>query len=202
MAEHGAKPACLGYRGFPTETCISVNEEICHAIPGTRTLKNGDIVKVDVTTIVNGYYGDTCRTFPVGFVDEKAHNLIAAAKQCMMLGIAAAKPGAYLGDIGIAIRKYTDAFGYSVVFQYCGHGTGLKFHEEPPVHYHTNKKRYGPILVPGIVLTIEPMINCGVPNAIINETDHWTASTADGELSAQFEHTIAITESGNDILTK
>lgn len=201
IKDHGAIPACLNYRGFPSEICISINEEICHGIPGPRKLKNGDIVKIDITTILNGYYGDTCRTYPVGEIDDKAHNLIVAAKQCMVLGIQRVRDGAYFGDIGIAVRKYADAFGYSVVHQFNGHGVGICFHEDPSISYYSTKKYNGPIMKSGMIFTIEPMICIGNPDAKINETDHWTASTKDSSLSAQFEHTILCTKNGHEILT-
>ena len=202
IKDNGAKSACLNYRGFPAETCISINEEICHGIPGPRMLKNGDIVKIDITTILDGYYGDTCRTYPVGTVSEEAHNLIVAAKQCMVLGIQQVKAGNYFGDISIAVRKYADAFGYSINTQFTGHGVGIAFHEDPSIYYHFTKKRNGEIMQAGHVFTVEPMICVGKPDAIISESDHWTATTTDGKLSAQFEQTVLCTKYGFEILTK
>lgn len=196
----GATNAPLGYMGYPMETCISVNECICHGIPNKRQLKNGDILNIDVTAIKNGFYGDTSRMYTVGEISEEAQDLIACAQASLEIGIDQVQPTRYYGDIGYAIAVYAMSRGYSVVHQFCGHGTGIEFHEEPQVP-HIAKKGSGPIMLPGHVFTIEPMINCGEPDAIINESDGWTANTADNKLSAQFEHTLVVTEDGCEILT-
>ncbi|MDR2387172.1 MAG: type I methionyl aminopeptidase [Deltaproteobacteria bacterium] len=200
-----AKPATLGYIGssgsvpFPASCCISINEVICHGIPGERQLKDGDLVTIDVTTILDGYYGDTCRTFLVGNASKTAKKLTAVTEESLRRAIAEVKDGVRLGDIGYAIQSYVEAEGFSVVRYYVGHGVGLKFHEEPSV-CHFGKKGRGIRIKSGMVFTIEPMINEGVYELKILE-DGWTAVTADKKLSAQFEHTMAVTHSGADILT-
>lgn len=202
IRDHGAIPAPLGYHGFPKATCTSLNEVICHGIPSESTiLKDGDILNVDVTTILNGYYGDTCRMYAVGEVSEQAHQIMAVAKDCLDIGISQVRPGQAFGMIGKAITEYARRRGYSVVFQFCGHGTGLDFHEEPQIHHDDlqfDKRK----MEPGMVFTIEPMINLGRADALIDQTDHWTARTIDGELSAQWEHTVLVTEDGVEILTQ
>jgi methionyl aminopeptidase len=204
IRSHGALPAPLGYHGFPKATCISLNEVICHGIPSEQeVLKEGDIINVDVTTILNGYYGDTSRMYAVGEISEDARRLLAVAKDCLDIGIVTCKPGRAFWEIAKAIQHYADSRGYSVVHQFCGHGTGLKFHEEPQVH-HDWTEGSGDIrrMKPGMIFTIEPMINVGVPDAKIDEKDNWTARTTDGKLSAQYEHTVLITENGVEVLTK
>ncbi len=201
IRDHGAIPACLGYRGFPKACCISVNEVICHGIPDDRVLKDGDILNVDVTTILDGYYGDTSTMFVVGDISEDAKKLLDVAYKCLEIGVHQVKPGNYLGNIGYEIGKYAKSQNCSVVTQYCGHGTGLEFHEDPQVS-HIATQNSGIKLRPGMVFTIEPMINLGKAEVIINESDGWTASTIDGSLSAQFEHTVAVTRKGVEILTK
>jgi len=197
---NGATPAPLGYRGYPKATCISVNEVICHGIPGDYVLKNGDIVNIDVTTILNGYYGDTSTMFSVGEISSDAQKLLTVAKNCLDIGIGQAKPGNYFGNIGYEINKHAVANGCSIVYQFCGHGTGLYFHEHPQVA-HVAPKNSGVKMRHGMIFTIEPMVNLGVPEAVISESDGWTASTKDGKLSAQYEHTVLITKKGHEILT-
>jgi len=197
--DQGAIPAPLNYRGFPKSVCVSVNEVICHGIPGDRIIKEGDIVNVDVTPILNGYYADVSKTFMVGHVNEEARRIVAVAKECLRLGIAQVRPGNTIGDIGWAIQTYAESQGCSVVREFVGHGVGFKFHEPPQVP-HYGKKGEGVVLVPGMVFTIEPMINLGKRHLKILD-DRWTAVTADGSLSAQFEQTILVTEYGYESLT-
>lgn len=202
ILSHNAKSACIGYGTppYPKHTCISVNEVVCHGIPSERTLKNGDIVNIDVTVIVDGWYGDTSRMFCVGNVDEKAQHLIETTYQAMMLGINEVKPNSTLGDIGYAIQRYAESHGYSVVRDYCGHGIGQVFHDEPSV-LHYGKKNTGLKLREGMIFTVEPMINIGGYETVLNNFDQWTVTTVDGSLSAQFEHTIGVTKSGYEIFT-
>lgn len=201
IRENGAIPATLGYGGYPKSSCISLNEVICHGIPSTDTiLKNGDILNIDVTTILNGYYGDTSRMYTVGEVSKAAQDLIYVTKHCLDLGIEQVRPGNQFGNIGFVISRFAKAKGFSVVYEFCGHGVGVDFHEEPQVD-HTSRKNTGPVMKPGMTFTIEPMINQGRANAVIDKYDKWTARTIDGKLSAQFEHTILITETGYEVLT-
>ena len=197
---HGAKSAPLGYNGFPKSICTSINEVICHGIPNARQiLKEGDIINIDVTPILDGYHGDISRTFFVGTPSPNAQKLVEVTKECLMRGITEVKPGARIGDIGAAIQEYAEAHGFSVVRDFVGHGVHRVFHTEPQVpHYGTRGK--GKRLRPGMVFTIEPMINEGTWEALLLE-DGWTAITKDGKLSAQFEHTVAVTEDGVEILT-
>lgn len=197
--EHGAVPAPLGYRGFPKSICVSVNQEICHGIPGPRELCAGDIVNADVTSIVNGWYADANRTFMVGDVSDAAAKLVSVTRECLARGIAAVRPGATLGDVGHAIQHHAEAAGYSVVRELVGHGVGHAFHEQPQVN-HTGRPGLGIVLVPGMVFTIEPMINQGGME-IRRLDDGWTVVTADGSLSAQFEQTVVVTEKGVRSLT-
>ena len=198
--ERGAKSAPLGYHGFPKSICTSVNEVICHGIPNAKQiLKDGDIINIDVTPILDGYYGDTSRTFFVGTPSPQAKKLVDVTQECLSRGIAAVKPGGKIGDIGAAIQEYAEANGYSVVRDFVGHGVGRVFHTAPQIpHYGTKGK--GKRLRSGMVFTIEPMINEGTWEAQVLD-DGWTAITKDGKLSAQFEHTIAVTKDGVDILT-
>jgi methionyl aminopeptidase len=195
----GAKAAPLGYKGFPRSCCTSVNEVVCHGIPGNRTLTSGDIVNVDVTSILAGYFGDANQMYAVGEVSEEAERLMRVTRECLELGIEQVRPGGRLGDIGHAIQTHAEAHGYSVVRQFGGHGVGLAFHEEPHVS-HYGKRGTGPRLEPGMVFTIEPMINAGHWEVEIL-ADGWTAVTQDGSLSAQYEHTVAVTSDGVDVLT-
>lgn len=198
---NGGKCACMGYRGFPREICISINNEVCHGIPNkNRKLKNGDIVKIDVTTILNGYYGDTAATFEVGEVSKKAKKLVADTKKCLEIGIAQVRPNNFFGNIGFEINNYAWNEGHTVVYEFAGHGVGIQFHEEPLI-LHNAAKDSGPVMKEGMIFTIEPMINAGFPKCTIDEWDGWTVRTADGSLSAQFEHTVLVTENGVEILT-
>lgn len=196
---HHAVPAPLNYRGFPKSVCVSVNEVICHGIPGERVLKDGDIVNVDVTTILNGYYADANRTFFVGSPGPDARKIVSVASECLRKGMAMVKPGNTIGDIGWAIQKHAEGEGCSVVREFVGHGVGFDFHEPPQVP-HFGRKGTGPVLIPGMVFTIEPMINLGKKDLYVLE-DGWTAVTRDGSLSAQFEQTILVTEKGFESLT-
>ena len=201
--EAGAIPAPLNYRGFPKSVCTSVNHVVCHGIPNKRqVLKDGDIINIDVTPILNGFHGDSSRTYLVGEnISAKARALVDCTQKCLDLGIAAVKPGARIGDIGHAIQEYAEGKGFSVVKDFVGHGIGRTFHEEPQIP-HFGKKGQGVRLQEGMVFTIEPMINEGDWRVKILE-DGWTAITVDKKLSAQFEHTIAIRQDGSvDILTK
>jgi len=199
--EHGAIPATLNYSGFPKSCCISPNEVICHGIPSEDViLKNGDIINIDITTILDGYFGDTSKMFIVGEATENAVKLVNATKHCLNLGIQQVRPGNYLGNIGHAISRYAISQGYTVVYEYCGHGVGIEFHEDPQVD-HAARRNSGPIMKPGMIFTIEPMINEGKPRVKVDETDGWTARTVDNKLSAQFEHTILVTKTGYEVLT-
>ena len=198
---HGAIPAPLNYEGFPKSVCTSINEEVCHGIPDPEIeLMDGDIINVDVSTIYKGYYSDASRMFCIGNVQPDRLRLVQVTKECLEKGIAAAKPWHFLGDIGAVIQQHAQANGYSVVREFCGHGVGLAFHEKPEVE-HVGKRGTGMLLVPGMVFTIEPMINMGKPSLFIDEENGWTAVTDDGLPSAQWEHTVLITETGVEILT-
>jgi len=197
--DNGAKPAPLNYRGFPKSICTSINEVICHGIPENRVLQDGDIVNVDVTPILNGYYADANKTFFVGTPGPDAVKIVSIARECLKLGIEQVKPTNTLGDIGWAIQHYAETSGCSVVREFVGHGVGFEFHEAPQVT-HYGRKGDGIRLLPGMVFTIEPMINLGKRHLYILE-DNWTAVTRDGSLSAQFEQTVLVTDTGYDILT-
>ena len=199
--KHGATPAPLNYRGFPKSICTSINHVVCHGIPsGKDKLKEGDILNIDVTPIVDGYHGDTSRMFAVGSISKEAQKLIEVTKECLDLGIGVVKPGARVGDIGAVISAHAKKHKFSVVKDFVGHGIGKTFHEEPSIP-HYGEKGKGPRLEPGMVFTIEPMINAGFYKTKIKK-DGWTAVTIDGSLSAQFEHTIAIRSNGEiEILT-
>ncbi len=201
MRARGAIPATLGYRGYTKSCCTSINHVVCHGIPSSdRVLKDGDIINIDVTPIVDGWHGDTSRMFLVGDVPLKARRLVDITHECLMIGIAAARPGNHLGDIGAAIQRHAEAHRYSVVRDFCGHGLGQMFHDAPEV-IHAARAGTGPELKPGMFFTIEPMINIGKPTSKVLE-DGWTAVTRDRSLSAQFEHSIGITEDGCEIFTK
>ncbi|OQX65822.1 MAG: type I methionyl aminopeptidase [Desulfococcus sp. 4484_242] len=197
--QHGAIPAPLHYRGFPKSVCVSVNEVICHGIPGDRVLKDGDIVNVDVTPILKGYYADTNMTFFVGTPGPDAKKIVAVAAQCLKKGMSMVRPGNRIGDIGWAIQTYAESQGCSVVREFVGHGVGLEFHEPPQIP-HYGRKGDGILLIPGMVFTIEPMINLGRKELNVL-SDNWTAVTRDGSLSAQFEQTILVTKTGFESLT-
>lgn len=199
--DNGAIPAPLGYGDFPKSCCISINDVVCHGIPNEfDILEEGDIVNIDVSTIYKGYFSDASRMFMVGEVSPVAKKLVEVCKECLTKGIEAAQPWATLGDVGAAIQAHAEQNGFSVVRDFCGHGIGLKFHEDPEV-LHYGIKGTGMTLVPGMTLTIEPMLNEGSWEVFIDSEDNWTACTDDGKLSAQWEHMILITETGNEILT-
>jgi methionyl aminopeptidase len=200
MAARGGIPATLGYRGFTASCCTSINHVVCHGIPGDRILKDGDIVNIDVTIILDGWHGDTSRMFLVGDVPIKARRLVDITYECMMLGIEQARPGGFLGDIGHAIQTHAEKQRYGVVRDFCGHGLGRLFHDAPEV-VHAGRPGSGPELRPGMFFTIEPMINIGKPAVKLLE-DGWTAVTRDRSLSAQFEHSVGITEDGCEIFTR
>ena len=194
-----ATPAPLNYRGFPKSICTSVNHQVCHGIPGERTLKNGDIVNIDVTVIKDGFHGDTSKMFFLGKPTVLARRLVDLTYEALKLGIREVKPGARLGDIGHAIQSFVERERFSVVREYCGHGIGRVFHEDPQV-LHYGKPNTGLRLQPGMTFTIEPMVNAGKRNVRLLP-DRWTVVTKDHSLSAQWEHTILVTEKGHEVLT-
>lgn len=195
-----AIPAPLNYRGFPNSICTSVNNVVCHGIPSSKKLKDGDIINIDVTVIKDGYFGDTGKMFMVGKTSVLAERLVKVAQECLYLGIKVVKPGAHLGDIGAVIQKHAEMHKFSVVREYCGHGIGKNFHEDPQV-LHYGEVGIGEIMVPGMVFTIEPMINAGSYHTKLMP-DGWTVITKDHKLSAQWEHTIVVTENGHEVLSK
>lgn len=198
---HGAIPAPLNYEGFPKSVCTSVNEVVCHGIPSEdEILEEGDIINVDVSTILDGYYSDASRMFIIGKTTPEKEKLVRVAKECLEIGMQAATPFGFVGDIGNAIEKHAKKNGFSVVRDLCGHGVGLEFHEEPDVE-HFGRKGTGMLLVPGMVFTIEPMINMGTYRVFVDEEDDWTVVTEDELPSAQWEHTFLMTENGLEILT-
>lgn len=200
--EHGGIPAPLGFQGFPKSVCTSINSQVCHGIPREEDrIKDGDIVNVDVTTILNGYYADASRMFCIGSVSEEGRKLVCVAKECLDLGFEAVKPWCHLGDIGAAIEGHAKENGYSVVREIGGHGVGNDFHEEPYI-CHVGQAGTGILLVPGMVFTIEPMVNAGTAEVYQDDSNGWTIYTEDGALSAQWEYTILITETGTEILTQ
>ncbi len=201
IKDHGATSACLNYHGFPKNCCISPNNVVCHGIPAKNTvLKNGDIINIDVTTILNGYFGDTSKMFRVGEISEEAQDLLDVTKHCLDLGIQQVRPGNRFGNIGYFIGNYARRQGYGVVYEFCGHGVGIDFHEDPQVD-HIARKNSGAKMKPGMIFTIEPMINIGKAKVKIDKEDGWTARTKDGKLSAQYEHTILVTKTGFEVLT-
>lgn len=200
IMEAGAVPAPLNYKGFPKSICTSVNHVVCHGIPDAKPLKNGDIVNVDVTVIVEGWHGDTSRMYYAGDVPIKAMRLTQVTYDAMMLGIEQVRPGATTGDIGHAIQRYAEGHGYSVVREYCGHGLGRVFHTQPNI-LHFGKPGTGARLEEGMFFTVEPMINIGKPGTRLNPQDGWTVTTKDRSLSAQFEHSLAVTKDGFEIFT-
>ena len=199
ILDHGALPACLGYRGYPKTLCISPNHVVCHGIPGARALREGDIINIDVTVIVDGWHGDTSRMYGVGEVAPRARRLVDVTYEAMQRGIAQVKPGATFGDIGHAIQTYVERERCSVVRDFCGHGLGRVFHDNPNV-LHYGSPGSGPVLKPGMFFTIEPMVNLGKYQVkMLN--DGWTAVTRDKSLSAQYEHSCGVTEDGVEIFT-
>lgn len=198
---HGAVPAPLNYEGFPKSVCTSINEVVCHGIPSEdEILQEGDIINVDVSTILDGYYSDASRMFIIGKTTPEKEKLVRVTKECLEIGMRAAKPFGFVGDIGNAIQRHAEKNGFSVVRDLCGHGVGLAFHEEPEV-LHFGRKGTGMLLVPGMVFTIEPMINMGDWHVFIDEDNGWTVVTEDEKPSAQWEHTFLMTENGLEILT-
>lgn len=199
--EAGAIPAPLnyGYPPFPKTICTSLNEVICHGIPDNRPLQEGDILNIDVSCIVDGYYGDSSRMVVIGKTTEEKQKVVDVSLECLNRAIAVCKPGAFIWEIGDAIEDYAGSRGCSVVNQFVGHGVGIEFHEPPEIPHHYNNTQIA--MIPGMTFTIEPMINAGVRDGIIDPSDHWTARTKDGKASAQWEHTILITETGHEILT-
>jgi len=201
IIEHKGIPATLNYNGYPKSCCISPNDVICHGIPSEDViLKNGDILNIDITTILNGFFGDTSKMFVIGETSEAAMKLVNATRHCIDLGIQQVRPGNYFGNIGYVISRYAIAQGFSVVYEFCGHGVGIEMHEDPQVD-HTARKNSGPKMKPGMIFTIEPMINEGKPRVRVDSADGWTTRTVDNKLSAQFEHSILVTETGYEVLT-
>lgn len=198
---HGAIPAPLNYEGFPKSVCTSVNEVVCHGIPSEfEVLQEGDIINVDVSTILDGYYSDASRMFIIGQTTPEKEKLVRVTKECLEIGAQAARPWGFLGEVGKAIEHHAKRNGFSVVRDLCGHGVGLEFHEDPEVdHYNTHER--GMLLVPGMVFTIEPMINMGTWRVFVDEEDGWTVVTEDEKPSAQWEHTFLVTEEGLEVLT-
>ena len=201
IIKNGAIPAPLNYKGFPKSICTSINHVVCHGIPSDKKLKNGDIINIDVTVILDGWHGDTSRMFYVGDIGIKQKRLIQVTYDAMMIGINMVKPGVRLGDIGHAIQTYAQKNNYSIVRDYTGHGIGRIFHDEPNIlHYGTPGT--GAILEEGMFFTIEPMLNAGRPETILSRLDDWTVTTRDKSLSAQFEHTVGVTKDGVEIFTQ
>lgn len=199
--DHGAVPAPLGYEGFPKSVCTSINEVVCHGIPSDEEiLEEGDIINVDVSTILDGYYSDASRMFVIGQTTSEKQRLVDVARECLTVGMEAARPFGFVGDIGNAIQRHAHKNGFSVVRDLCGHGVGLEFHEDPEVE-HFGRRGTGMLLVPGMVFTIEPMINMGTYEVFVDEEDGWTVVTEDELPSAQWEHTFLMTEQGLEVLT-
>ena len=196
----GAIPSPLNYHGFPKSVCTSVNNVVCHGIPGNQVLKDGDIVNIDVTCLLQGYHGDASHTFFVGSVSPKIRKLVEVTESAMEEGIAAAVPGGYFGDIGDAIQDMVDEYGYGIVREFCGHGIGRNFHEEPNILHYRSRQR-GDRIKEGMVFTVEPMLNAGDAGVYVAQ-DGWTVFTKDGSISAQFEHTVAMTRNGPEVLTR
>jgi methionyl aminopeptidase len=195
-----AVPAYKGYRGFPATICVAPNNVICHGIPNDAPLRDGDIIGIDIGARLNGWYGDACITLPVGTISAQAQKLLDIAQESMWRGIQAAQAGKRLGDVGAAIQRYVEENGFSVVREYTGHGVGQRLHEEPSVP-HFGRPGTGERLQPGFIFTIEPMVNAGRHEAMLDPVDGWTVRTADGSLSAQFEHSLVITNNGPELLT-
>lgn len=198
--EQKAIPAPLNYNGFPKSICTSLNHVVCHGIPGTRKLKDGDIINVDVTVLKDGYHGDTSKMFMIGKPSILANRLVKITQECLYIGIEMVKPGIHLGDIGAAIQQHAEKNRFTIVREYCGHGIGKIFHEPPNV-LHYGKPGLGEVLQPGMIFTIEPMVNAGKRDVKLLP-DAWTVVTKDHSLSAQWEHTILVTETGYEVLTK
>jgi methionyl aminopeptidase len=200
IRSRGATPAYKGYKGFPATICVAPNNVICHGFPSKTPLAEGDIVGVDIGARLDGWYGDACVTYPVGRISPEATKLMEVAEEAMWRGIRAAQAGQRLGDIGAAIQTYVEANGCSIVREWTGHGVGEKLHEDPSVP-HFGKPGSGILLRPGLIFTVEPMVNAGHYETVLDKKDGWTVRTADGSLSAQFEHSIVITDNGPEIMT-
>ncbi len=199
--KRGGYPAPLNYRGFPKSVCTSVNDVVCHGIPGDEVLRSGDIINVDVTTIINGFHGDTSATFYIGTPSPESRKVVETSRKALDIGIREVKEGARLGDIGAAIQEYVEGEGCSVVRDFVGHGIGRRFHEAPQVK-HYGKRGTGERLKAGMIFTIEPMVNIGGWEVTVDPSDKWTVRTVDGSLSAQFEHTCLVTKNGVEVLTR
>ncbi|OQY18705.1 MAG: type I methionyl aminopeptidase [Desulfobacteraceae bacterium 4572_35.1] len=200
--QHGHTPACLGYYGFPKSLCTSINNVVCHGIPSAKeVLKKGDIVNVDLTTIVDGFFGDSSETFLIGSVGRRVRKLVAVTARALVMAIEGIKPGMRLSVVGDIIQPFVESHGYSVVRDYAGHGIGTEFHENFSVLHYRNRECEQVILRPGMTFTIEPMINMGKYDVVTDKVDQWTVRTKDKSLSAQFEHTVAVTETGLEVLT-
>lgn len=198
---HGAIPAPLNYEGYPKSCCTSINNEVCHGIPDEKTiLKDGDIINIDISTIKDGYFSDASRMFMIGSVSDEARRLVEFTKECLDKGLEQVRPWGHIGDIGAAIQAHAQEHGYSVVTMFGGHGIGNEFHEEPFVS-HVGQRDTGMLMVPGMVFTIEPMINIGKPQVYIDQKNGWTSYTRDGSLSAQWEHQVLVTEDGYEIIS-
>lgn len=200
--DHGHTPACLGYKGYPKSVCTSINEVVCHGIPDDTVLKEGDIVNVDLTTIVDGWYGDQSETFMIGEVSDEAKRLVQTTFDSLWIGIRAVQKYGLVYDIGRAIYEYATERGYGVVREYQGHGLGREFHQKPDIPHRPDAESGRVVLKPGNCFTIEPMLNCGTWRTVQDKKDGWTVRTKDGRLSAQFEHSILVTEDGVEVLTK
>jgi methionyl aminopeptidase len=203
IAANGAASASLGYQGpicrFPKSICTSINSVICHGVPGEEILREGDIVGIDIAVVLNGYYGDICKTYPVGKISKKAKKLLEVTKHCLEVGVNQVRPGNHIGNIGYFISNYAKNMGYSVITQFGGHTMGLQLHEGTHIPHEADRNS-GPKLKPGMTLTVEPMIAMGLPDVLI-EADGWTANTADGSLCAQFEHSLLVTDTSVEVLT-
>ena len=199
--DHGHTPACLGYQGYPKSCCISLNEVVCHGIPGEHALRDGDIVNLDLTSVVDGWMGDQSETFLIGEVSDEARKVTQCAFDCLHLGIEAISPHCVVAEIGRAIVRHAHGQGFSVVREYVGHGIGRRFHQDPSIPHYPSRQATLDKLAPGMCFTIEPMINAGLRETTLDRTDGWTVRTRDGRLTAQFEHTILMTENGPEILT-
>ncbi len=199
IVDHGAVPAPLNYRGYPKSICTSINHVVCHGIPGERKLAAGDVLNIDVTVILDGWFGDSSRMYAAGAPSTRARNLMDVTFEALRRGVAAVRPGATLGDVGFAIQSYVEGQRFSVVRDFCGHGIGRNFHEAPNV-LHFGRPGEGPVLRPGMFFTIEPMVNAGRPEVKVLD-DGWTAVTRDRGLSAQFEHMVGVTEAGVEVFT-
>lgn len=199
---HGGIPATLGFQGYPKSVCTSINEVVCHGIPDPdRILKSGDIINIDCTTILDGYYGDASRMYCIGEVELETKKLVQVAKECLELGLKEVKPWGFLGDVGYVINEHATKNGFSIVREIGGHGVGIDFHEEPWVS-HIGKRGTDYLLVPGMIFTIEPMVNMGVADVYEDEEDGWTIYTDDGKPSAQWEYTVLVTEDGYEVLSR